>query len=66
LAGVLSDRGGPLQLEGEFLVSLRGYEVSALLNAPAGDHSLQKALQYIGEANPEGGRLLLIEGGPRL
>lgn len=66
LAGVLSDRGGPLELDGEFLLSLRGYEVSALLDAPAEDHSLQKALQYIGEANPEGGRLLLIEGGPRL
>jgi len=65
LAGLLSDRGGPLKLEGEFQISLRGYEVHALLSAPEGDHSLRKALEYIGEPDGEGGRLLLIEGGAR-
>lgn len=65
LVGLLSDRGGPLSLEGEFLIGLSGYEVSAVLRADPNDRNLSKALEYVGEDAGDGSRLLLIEGGPR-
>lgn len=64
LHGTVRDRGGPLAIDGRFEIGLRGYEVHAELRAPPGERSLQEALQYIGEALPDGGRLLRVEGGP--
>jgi general secretion pathway protein N len=65
LVGLLSDRGGPLSLEGEFIIGLRGYEVSAVLSGDPNNRNLMKALEHVGEDAGDGSRLLLIEGGPR-
>jgi general secretion pathway protein N len=65
IAGVVSDRGGPLQLAGTFNATLGRYTAQARLAARGDNPQLREALQYIGQPQADGSRELLIEGTQR-
>lgn len=52
--GSLFDAGGPLLLEGDFRVSLLGYEIDARLAARDGNPQVRGVLHYIGQLQPDG------------
>lgn len=62
ITGVLSDLGGPLQLEGSFRLAFTGYEAEALLRARGHNPALDKALNHVGERQPDGSAYLKITG----
>lgn len=65
IAGVISDRGGPLALAGTFNAALGRYAAQAHLAARGDNPQLLDALQYIGQPQADGSRMLLIEGTQR-
>lgn len=62
ITGVISDLGGPLKVEGSFRFALTGYEAEALLSPRGSNPALDKALNYIGERQPDGSAYLKISG----
>ncbi len=62
ITGVISDLGGPLKVEGSFRFALTGYEAEALLTPRASNPALDKALNHIGERQPDGSAYLKITG----
>ena len=62
LQGRLLDHGGPLQLEGEFRLDYMGYSAQATLRARDGNPSVQEALRYIGEPQPDGSSRFELKG----
>lgn len=62
ITGVVSDLGGPLKVEGSFRLALTGFEAEALLSARGSNPSLDRALDHIGERQPDGSSYLKITG----
>jgi general secretion pathway protein N len=62
ITGVISDLGGPLKVEGSFRLALTGYEAEALLTPKGSNPALDKALNHIGERQPDGSAYLKITG----
>ena len=62
IAGTLRDGGGPLEARGTFNIALGRYSAQLRLAARDGDARVADALQYVGQPQPDGSRLLLIEG----
>ena len=62
ITGVISDLGGPLQVEGSFRFALTGYEAEILLTPRGSNLALEKALNHIGQRQPDGSALLVITG----
>ncbi|MCK7592784.1 type II secretion system protein N [Pseudomarimonas salicorniae] len=62
ITGVISDLGGPLKVEGSFRFALTGYEAEALLTPRGSNLALDKALNHIGERQPDGSAYLTITG----
>jgi general secretion pathway protein N len=60
--GIVHDLGGPLQLNGTFVVSAGSYDAQANLRARDGNAQVGEALRYIGEAQADGSSLLKIHG----
>ena len=62
IAGAIRDLGGPLQAQGTFSASLGRYAARVQLAARDNDAHVAEALQYVGQPQPDGSRLLEIEG----
>ncbi|HET7778387.1 MAG TPA: type II secretion system protein N [Rudaea sp.] len=62
ISGVVHDLGGPLQADGTFTASLGRYDAQVRLAARGDDPRVAEALQYVGQAQADGSRELLIEG----
>lgn len=62
ISGVVHDLGGPLQAEGTFTASLGRYDAQVRLAARGDDQRVIEALQFVGQAQPDGSRQLVIEG----
>ena len=62
IVGTLEDSGGPLQLDGQFRAALTGYEADLLLAARDGNSQVDKALDYVGQRQPDGSSMLEIRG----
>jgi general secretion pathway protein N len=62
ISGVISDLGGPLQVEGSFRFALTGYEAEALLRPRGSQPALDRALDHIGQRQPDGSSYLKITG----
>jgi general secretion pathway protein N len=62
VTGVLSDLGGPFELNGT--VSLQGNRYSTLVTIKVREPNpqMEEVLKFIGEHNPDGGSLLRVEG----
>jgi len=60
--GIVHDLGGPLQLNGTFVVSAGSYDAQANLSARDGNAQVGEALRYIGETQADGSSLLKIHG----
>lgn len=60
VGGTLDDGGGPLAVAGDFRLDAGGYRAELLLDARNADAA--EALQWVGQARPEGGRVLRLEG----
>jgi general secretion pathway protein N len=56
------DLGGPLQADGTFTASLGRYDAQVRLAARGDDPRVVEALQYVGQAQADGSRELIIEG----
>lgn len=61
--GEIRDNGGPLAVSGTFNADLAHYQ--AELHLLARDPAVAPALQWLGEAQADGGRLLRLDGGRR-
>lgn len=62
ISGTIRDLGGPLQAQGTFAASLGRYDARVQLAARDNDARVTEALQYVGQPQPDGSRLLEIEG----
>src|SRR5687768_15078338 len=62
LQGTVKDNGGPLQAEGKYQASLAGYSADILLRARDGNPQVTEALQYVGQAQPDGSVRLEVRG----
>ena len=62
ISGTVHDLGGPLQADGTFTASLGRYDAQVRLAARGDDPHVAEALQYVGQAQADGSRQLLIEG----
>jgi general secretion pathway protein N len=62
ISGIVHDLGGPLQADGTFTASLGRYDAQVRLAARGDDPHVAEALQYVGQAQADGSRQLLIEG----
>ena len=62
ISGVVHDLGGPLQADGTFTASLGRYDAQVRLAARGDDPRVVEALQYVGQAQADGSRELIIEG----
>jgi hypothetical protein len=63
ITGTLRDTGGPVSLQGTLQLAHRGYELNALLGArDPGNADLQKLLQMLGPADPQGRHTLSLAG----
>jgi general secretion pathway protein N len=62
IAGVVRDRGGPLEVAGTFRASLGAYEAQARLAARGDNPQVTEALQFIGQPQADGSRNLEIRG----
>jgi general secretion pathway protein N len=62
ITGILSDLGGPLSLEGSFRFALTGYEAEALLRPRFADSAIDRALNHVGQRQPDGSSYLSITG----
>ena len=60
--GTLRDGGGPLQAQGSYQAGLAGYRADVTLRARDGNPQVTEALQYIGQAQPDGSVRLEIRG----
>lgn len=58
--GRIHDDDGPLALSGDFVADLSGYQAQVRLLAR--DARLAPALRWLGQAQPDGSRLLLLQG----
>ncbi len=62
--GTLSDQGdGPLEVDGTFRTTLMGFEARATLRARDGNPQVQRALQHIGQMQPDGSVVYEVSGG---
>lgn len=62
--GTLSDQGdGPLEANGSFRTTLMGFEARATLRARDGHPQVQRALQHIGQMQPDGSVVYEVTGG---
>lgn len=64
VSGAVRDLGGPLRLQGTLTAGLKGdYDLDARAAAgPGADDTLQRALQQMGPADPQGFHSLLVAG----
>jgi general secretion pathway protein N len=63
IAGTVTDSGGPLQIEGgRFSAGIRGISAEATLRARNDDAAVLRALQHVGELQPDGSSRLQING----
>jgi general secretion pathway protein N len=62
IAGVITDLGGPLEVAGTFKATLGRYDAQVRLASRGDNAQLTEALQFIGQPQADGSRLLLIEG----
>ena len=63
IAGTLADDGrGNLEVSGQFSVAPTAYSAEAFLSARNDDARIIEALQYIGQAQPDGSTHLVIRG----
>lgn len=62
ISGVLSDLGGPLQLEGSFRFALTGYEAEALVRSRSADPAIDRVLDHVGQRQADGSSYLKITG----
>jgi general secretion pathway protein N len=62
IAGTVQDLGGPLEAAGTFKARLGQYEAQARLAARGGDPRVTEALQYVGQPQDDGSRILEIRG----
>lgn len=62
IAGTVHDTGGPLIVDGTFHAIAGSYDAQARLAARDGNPQVSEALQYVGQAQPDGSVLLLIRG----
>lgn len=60
--GEVEDEGGPLSVDGKFELNGTAYHAEALLHARDPRDPVAQALYYIGEALPDGGSLLIVDG----
>lgn len=58
--GSVHDDDGPLALSGQFVADLHGYHAELRLSAR--DARIAPALHWLGQAQPDGSRLLLMQG----
>ena len=58
--GTVGDAGGPLSANGRFVVDVPHYRAEIALAAR--DPRIANALQWFGQVQPDGGRILLLEG----
>jgi hypothetical protein len=62
VSGLVHDLGGPLEAEGTFTASLGRYDAQVRLAPRGADPRVIEALQYVGQAQSDGSRQLVIEG----
>lgn len=64
VVGTLADRGGPLVLDGGYMLGHDGYRAQARLAArdPARNPALADALRWIGQPDADGRRQLIVQG----
>ena len=62
IAGLVQDMGGPLEVAGTFDVHLGQYQAQARLAARGADPGVTEALQYVGQPQADGSRILEIRG----
>jgi general secretion pathway protein N len=65
IEGRLYDDGGPLSMEGWFRLRVTTFSAEVRLAARDGQPQVMEALQYAGEAQPDGSVILRIEGSAR-
>ncbi len=59
VVGRISDSGGPMQVSGNMRADLIGYRIE--LHVAARDPQLAQGLTRLGQAQPDGGRLLMLQ-----
>ena len=57
--GRISDSGGPMQVDGDVKADLIGYRIA--LRIKARDPRLAQGLTRLGQSQPDGGRLLVLQ-----
>jgi hypothetical protein len=62
ISGVVQDLGGPLEVAGAFHASIGRYDAQARLAARGDVPQVREALQYIGQPQADGSRVLEIRG----
>jgi hypothetical protein len=62
ISGTVQDLGGPLEAAGTFKARLGQYEAQARLAARGGDPRATEALQFVGQPQADGSRILEIRG----
>lgn len=62
IIGEVQDQGGPLMVDGQFELIATQYRAEVILRSRNMSDPITQMLHYVGQAMPDGGSLLIVEG----